>query len=238
MGNFYLKKFLKEEIVRQIEEIIVTESKDVFILDEMAYPISFNFEEFKKIRSFAGKQKYAKEHLLEKIGQGSSRAVFKVDEEKVIKIALNKKGISQNQEEAEGYKQNYSIIAKVFEVDTDDMMWVEMEYAKKLTPTKFKQLTNISLNDLSTYLRYEDKQNNPSKYKYFSVEIEKELLEKIRDNDFVNSLMEFVFDYQYPIPGDFGRISSYGEVIRDGNPTVVLVDFGYSNSTSSLYKRG
>ena len=28
---------------------------------------------------------------------------------------------------------------------------------------------------------------------------------------------------------DFGKLSSYGEVIRDGKPAVVLIDFGCSN---------
>ena len=28
---------------------------------------------------------------------------------------------------------------------------------------------------------------------------------------------------------DFGKLTSYGEVIRDGKPAVVLIDFGCSN---------
>jgi hypothetical protein len=53
-----------------------------------------------------------------------------IDNQKVIKIAKNKKGLAQNSVEAEAYIQNYDIVARVFDTDRNDF-WVEMELAKK-----------------------------------------------------------------------------------------------------------
>lgn len=62
-------------------------------LEEMAYPTNFNLNEFSQISTFIGRKKYCDERL-QKIGAGSSRIVYRVDDEKVLKIAKNKKRIS------------------------------------------------------------------------------------------------------------------------------------------------
>ena len=196
-------------------------------LFEMAYPVEFNMEDFKKLKSFSNKQKYAKEKLLGKLGAGSARAVFKIDDEKVLKVAVNEKGIAQNEQEAEGYKQNYDILARVFDVDKDDM-WLEMELAKKVTKSRFKTLTGVSLDDLQAYLIYRDR---GSRF------IDKDLIAKLDENGFIQDLMSFVGDYDYSIPGDFARASTYGEVLRDGKPKIVVIDFGLSKDVLDTYYR-
>jgi len=199
---------------------IIREFVEEFLSEE--YPSSFSFEEFNAIKSYNGKLKYANERL-QKLGSGSARVVYKVDGEKVIKIAKNKKGIAQNSVEAEGYLQNYDIVAKVFETDYDDF-WIEMEWAKKVTPTRFKQITGIDIKKLWSYLFYENSKGAQK------MGLTEEEIEKIIDNDFVNSLMHLIHNYNMIYPGDFGRLSSYGEVIRGGEPTIVLVDFGLTSS--------
>jgi len=216
---------LIRKIIRECIDGLLCENSD-YVMDEMAYPTSFNPEEFKNIKSFAGKQRYAKEHLLGKVGAGSSRAVFKIDDEKVLKVALNDRGISQNRAEAEGYKQNYDVLARVFDVDYDDM-WIEMELAKKIAPKRFMQLTGTNPDEVATWLA---KQRGTTGWRNTDVR-------DLNENDFALELQEFTDDYQYPVPGDFGRISSYGEVLRDGVPKVVVVDFGFDEGTSSEYEQ-
>jgi len=192
------------------------------MMDEMACPESFNFEEFKNIRSFAGKQRYAKQHLLGKVGAGSARAVFKIDDEKVIKIALNNKGIAQNISEAEGYKQNYDVVARVFETDENDM-WIEMELAKKITLRRFKELTGTSPEEIGRWLASERGEKTWG------------TVTDLEDNEFAEEMSDFTGDYQYPVPGDFTKISTYGEVLRDGVPKVVVIDFGFDISVKDVY---
>ena len=79
------------------KKIYLTEEQFNY-LKEMAYPTSFNMEEFKSIRSFADRVKYC-EQRLKKLGAGSSRRVYQIDNEKCLKLAKNGKGIGQNIEE-------------------------------------------------------------------------------------------------------------------------------------------
>ena len=206
----------------------------------MAYPVSFSFEEFNNIKSYNGKLKYANERL-QKISSGSARVVYKVDEEKVLKIAKNKKGIGQNSIESDwGLQRMSDIVAKIFDTN-DDHFWVEMELAKKLTPNRFKQLTGMSLNEVQDMLRVMETLNNSSRRKYLKQEQLKELhdefSQKVNDNEFLNSLTDMIMNFGMKYPGDFGRVNSYGEVLREGVPTVVLVDFGLSESVwEDFYK--
>lgn len=196
-----------------------------------AYPENFSFEEFNNIRSYNGKLKYANERL-KKLSSGSSRVVYRVDNEKVLKIAKNKKGLAQNETEADWSKDAYDVTAKVFE-NSPEYFWVEMELAKKLTPTRFKQLTGFSIQDMQTAMRVLRDRMRPTKFlapAKLSPEQEAELYE----NEFYLDIERFVADYDMET-GDFGRLNSYGEVIRDGQPKVVLIDFGVTQQTWNDY---
>lgn len=192
---------------------------------EEDYPSSWNKEEFKKVKSFRGKLNYAVTHLT-KIASGSGRAVFKIDDSKVLKIAKNKRGLAQNAVESEAYIQNYDIVTRTYDKDQNDF-WVEAELARKLTPTRFKQLTGVSLDDTDKFIRHEYLKHTGHKQPFFKMDN----IEDIRNNEFLIDVISLMFDYDMP-SGDLGRISSYGEVIRDGKPKVVLCDYGL---TSSVY---
>jgi len=199
--------------------------KEIMQVDEMAYPANFSFEEYGNIRSFAGKLRYAQERLLGKVGAGSGRAVFRVDDEKVLKVAMNAKGVAQNEAESDWGAQGYDVIAKVFDSDKDDA-WVEMELAKKVNPNRFKQLTGVSLEEVVTWLGY-----ITGKVLYRPHQT---VPNDLGENEFAEDLRSFAADYNYPVPGDFGKINSYGEVLRNGQPRIVLVDFGFNDATSDI----
>lgn len=201
------------------------------------YPQSWSKDTFDKISSFSGKLKYANQHLV-KLASGSGRAVFKIDDQKVLKVAKNKKGLAQNNVEAEPYIQNYDMTTHVFDFDQRDALdigpfWIEAELAKKLTPTRFNQLVGFPMKDLEHYLRMNDS-HRPSWGKPY---IENDPIQKkLQDNEFVNDLFRMMGDYDMPT-GDLGRLSSYGEVIRDGKPKVVLVDYGLNRQVwDDFYK--
>lgn len=206
----------------------------------MAYPANFSFEEFDNIKSYNGKLKYANERL-KKISSGSARVVYMIDDEKVLKIAKNKKGIGQNSIESDwGLQRMSDIVARIFNT-SDDHFWVEMELAKKLTPNRFKQLSRMSINDVSDVLRIMDALNNASRRKYLtqeqSAELQEEFNEKVNNSEFLTSLVDMIINFDMKYPGDFGRVNSYGEVKRDGEPTLVLVDFGLTKSVwEDFYK--
>lgn len=206
------------------------------LIQEMAYPKSFNMEEFKSLTSFKKRLEYANTHLPRKIASGSARTVFQIDDEKVLKLAKNNKGFAQNQIEEDFYLQGFDIIAKVFDFDEDNHTYLEMELAKKITKKRFKQLVGVSLEDVWNYLynlRIQYNLTGVSRYDRI-----KEVPEDIEENSFIQELKDIVLSYDMVVPGDFGRESTYGEVMRDGQPTVVIIDFGLTNSVyDDFYKR-
>jgi hypothetical protein len=196
-----------------------------------AYPENFSFEEFNNVRSYNGKLKYANERL-KKLSSGSARVVYQIDDEKVLKIAKNKKGLAQNESEADWSKEAYEVTAKVFNF-SPEYFWVEMEFAKKLKPTRFKQLTGLSIQNMDTAMRVLRERMRPIR-NLAPTKLTPESEKKLYENEFYLDIERFVSDYDMET-GDMARLNSYGEVVRDGQPKIVLVDFGVTNQVWNDY---
>jgi hypothetical protein len=193
---------------------------------EEDYPSNWNLETFKALKSFKNRIAYCNQHL-KRLSSGSSRIAYKVDEEKVLKLAKNRKGIAQNSVERDWYVQDaYSdIVAKVFAVDENDL-WLEMELAKKLTPNRFKELVGTSVENIGMYLKVKDERDNG---KNPIISLYRLQNAKLDNNEWVQQVYTLTREVDLQ-PGDFGRISSYGEVIRNGKPAVVIIDMGLSKT--------
>ena len=198
------------------------------------------FEEFKQnflpeflnIKSFAGKIKYTSQYLT-RIGSGSGRIVYDIDGQKVLKLAKNTKGIAQNEAEAGiGYYNDSQHIVTIVYDNADDDSWLIAEKAKKVNEKRIKELTGIpSLNDLHSYLRNHESENKGGRQIFGQDENIKNQLD---NNEFVVDLMDFVANYSQHT-GDMSRPSSYGEVLRDGQPTIVLTDYGLNDEVYDTY---
>lgn len=203
--------------------------------EEEDYPSAFSFDEFKAIPSYAGRLRYAAQHL-KKLSSGTSRVVYEVDDDKVLKIAKNRKGLAQNAAESDWGAQNYDIVARVYDADYNDHFYVEMEKAKKVTPNTFKNFFGFTLDQLQEYLRYQHYRMYRTVDQMKQYEINPQFVEFMDDYEYVQDLMHFIYDFNLPIPGDFGRASTWGEVEdENGRKRLVLVDFGFSNDAASLY---
>lgn len=203
------------------------------LINEMPYPESFNMDTFKAINSFVNRVAYCKLHL-KKIAEGSSRIAFIIDDTKVLKLAKNRKGLAQNENEANmGYNEGYfDCIAHVFDFD-DNYTFIEMERARKCSPQEFKNIVGYSLedvikfihNDLAGDYRYRDlkKQNIPQ-----------EILNDMYENDFIRDLNDFLHTYDMLV-ADIAKKDSYGIVKRNGHDEVVLLDYGATQQTWDKY---
>ena len=188
--------------------------------------------EFLKIKSFAGKMKYASQYL-PRIGSGSGRIVYDIDGQKVLKLAKNAKGIAQNEVEAGAgyYRDTQDIVTIVFDSAENDE-WLISEKAKKVNEKRIVQLTGIpSLTALYSYLKnfYDENHGRRS-----FMHIEPEVKEQLNENEFAQDLMNFIGNYNQS-PGDYGRPSTYGEVLRDGQPTIVLTDYGFTDDVYNTH---
>jgi tRNA nucleotidyltransferase/poly(A) polymerase/GNAT superfamily N-acetyltransferase len=188
--------------------------------------------QFLNIKTFSGKMEYAKQNL-QRIGSGTGRIVYDIDGQKVLKLAKNTKGIAQNAEESSIGRDYYvaNIVTEVFEAADDDS-WLIAEKAKKVNENRIKQLTGIpSLTELYYYLS-QFKEENKGRRSWYSVSVEvKEILD---ENDFAMSLKELIANYDQSA-GDMSRPSSYGEVLHDGQPTIVLTDYGLSDEVYNTH---
>jgi GNAT superfamily N-acetyltransferase len=194
----------------------------------------FNVLEFKNLNSFAARIRYAQQHL-NRIASGSARIVYEIDPTKVLKLAKNPKGIAQNEVEISMGMHDYyakQYVTEVFEADEENNTWLIAEKAKKLTPSRFYQITGVKIQEFAQWLNYTYFSNKGGRHKPPNVSKERD--EVLWENEFASGILDLMINYNLPA-GDLGRISSYGEVMRNGNPDVVLTDYGLTEDVFSTH---
>jgi hypothetical protein len=195
------------------------------------YPANWNVEEFKALPSFKKRVTYAKEKL-GKLGTGSARVVFEIDEDKVLKLARNKKGLAQNDLESDIAATGwYDFVAQVYDADPDNL-WIESEKAVPMKKSDFKNITGFDFEDWGNVLleRYRELQRSRGGTHFVVPDNYDEILE----DELFNDIMSFIMDYDIA-PGDFARITSWGIVNREGHEVPVLIDYGVSRSIYNDY---
>ena len=172
-------------------KIIITESQLKNIIQkelEEDYPINWNVEDFKKLNSFNKRIQYCEEKLI-RISSGSSRIVYKIDESKVLKLAKNQKGIAQNEAEID-FSNDYmwdGITAEIFNHD-ENSLWVEMELARKVTPTIWMNIVGIPLNDMMDCVRYMENQKTGP----YSKRQPPPMLDDAYENEFTSTILDLI----------------------------------------------
>lgn len=195
------------------------------------YPPSFNMEEFKLLSSFRKRIAYCEKHL-KRISSGSSRIVYQIDNEKVLKLAKNKKGLAQNEVEYTYSNDPYisDIFAEVLDADKHNFLWIEMELARKVTKPLFKSIVGISFEEYAEVLQYYDSQANPRRYGGRTMK-EPENMDEHWEDEFFRGFFDYIGNFNVPV-GDLMRINSYG-IVR--NNEIVLVDYGLDNEVASQH---
>jgi hypothetical protein len=229
-------------------EIFITEEQHKYLLaknslEEMAYPVNFNMEELKNINSFVERVKYCNSRL-KYLGQGSSRRVYMVDDEKCLKMAKNRKGIAQNIEEINLGNDIYagSCFAKVYDYDQNGL-FVEMELARKAKESDFERLAGIPFDcycDLIVRTAINYLPNNCQSRNWVTSSMEdiyNYVMDNIDDFEFINQVIEYMSNFQVKAYGDLQRLSSYGVVRRNGQEEMVIIDFGLTEDVFNNYYR-
>ena len=226
-------------------KLVITESQFLvikeLILNETVYPEEFNLKIFDEINSFAGRIRYC-ENRLKRISQGTGRIVYLIDNDKVLKLAKNRKGIEQNWNEF-SISNNCEIVAKVLNADKQNGLWIVSEYARRATAQDFKRLIGYGINFVrefvnlskSQYSRYPWNKWNPTSE-------QEEFFEQMMDDNFPNAwwfreLNDYLVNYQLESTGDLLRPSSWGVVNRNGEEIIVLVDYGLTDETYERFYR-
>ncbi|MFA5366436.1 MAG: hypothetical protein WC333_00735 [Dehalococcoidia bacterium] len=179
------------------------------------------------IDTFVKRIEYCNKRL-KKIARGSGRFVYEFDDAKIFKLAVNQEGLMQNAVEASFLPRwtdrRFEFLANV--LDSNDCKdWVVAEKAGRVTLKKFKELTGFKLKDVYFYLVNcgEVRRGNEKRH-LLPVNIENNM----NGDNFIIKFEEFVFKYDIHF-GDLSCINTYGEILRNGKPTAVLVDYGLTN---------
>ena len=219
-----------------MRNILISEQQfnRLFVIKEAA-DNEFNVEMLDKIRSFRGRFIYCKEHLGNAIGKGSSRAVFQIDDEKVLKLAINSKGITQNRAEDERFIQNYGITTQVVD-SNDDGLWIISEFAIPAKKSDFPICLGITFEEYCEFIKKSSARYLPRHKSFFSKMTDERYDDLLENNEWLSGLDDYLGDYQIKGFNDLMVLRNIGLVQRDGNPTIVLLDYGWNNVSYEEYQ--
>ena len=222
---------LKYESVNKT--IIISEKQKKMLTEAM--DDTFSFDELSNLRSFNARFKYCTQHLGKHIGKGSSRATFQIDDEKVLKLAWNEKGVAQNVEEERAYGDD--IFPIVYESDVNDL-WIVSEFVLPAEAQDFRKCFNMTFNDFISFIyacgAYRFNRQN---LKYWAMPYEK-WIELLETNEDLCEFDEYIGNYGYIVVGDMTRMCNYGLTQRNGEPHIVLLDSGLTEDVwNTHYKR-
>lgn len=214
--------------------IVITEKQQKMLQE--AADEHFSLEELSAIQSFRGRFNYCTQHLGKHIGKGSSRATFQIDDEKVLKLAWNNKGLAQNIEEERTY--NASIFPKVYDYD-EDGKWIISEFVLPATLQDFKQCFGMTFQQFVSFISASGKYRFGGSY--WNAMPENTWISYLENNEELYEFDEYIGNYgnyKFTPVGDMTRLCNYGLTQRNGEATIVLLDSGLSEDVwNTYYKR-
>lgn len=218
------KNILSEIISKVIDKYVLKEAMDD----------TFNFAELSNIDNYSGRVRYCKEHLGFPIGNGSSRIVFQLDDERCLKLAKNEKGIAQNEVENDKYVEDtYGVTPKIFNYDEDNK-WLVSEYVLPAKAKDFKVCLGITFKEFQQFVifSYNTYQHRSKRY---PCDMDENRFEELcENNEWLNNLYYYIADYQLPF-GDIIYKGNLGMVMRDGSPEIVILDSGLTDEVYKTY---
>jgi len=177
-------------------------------------------KQLSELKDFDDRVELAEKHW-EKLGEGSSRTVFKISDDLIIKIAHNEKGLAQCKVEAE-FDLQKPCVANVVVADPEGK-WLIMKFTETMTKQDFKKIVGFGFETFMNALFYaynneSDDWAEPKEY------------DKIKEHPLFKCLGEMVVDGSCLL-GDFDKTSSFG--IRDGK--VYLRDWGFNKEVHDKF---
>lgn len=167
--------------------------------------------------------KLKKTTKLKLLGSGSSRVVFAVTDELVLKVARSMPGVAQNHEEYSTYKSlsDCSIITRIFYYQ-DKFQWLLSERVHRQAKD-------------SDFKIYGEGINNPRDLCQLARNVKrgKAIAPKGAEKD-IRDLIK-ILDNMPRMSDELDYLNQWGIVHRNGQQYPVLVDYGFTNKSSQYY---
>ena len=242
MKKDLLKAYIRELINEMAMEDVET-SSDPLDWITAAYQSP---EEWESKTPFEAMLKALSKFGLKQIGEGSSRLVFELDGNSVVKLAKDEKGLAQNELEVTAGRdpQVESIISGVLDYDPE-FYWV---VSKKVIPlhdaevSKAEKIIGVPWNEVRKTMglsaRSEYDATAPVGGQKSGVTQRVQLVGRencMTGNDFLSAISSFMERYKDMLPGDLAKLSSWGIT---GEGCLVLLDYGITTKKfRELYKQ-
>ena len=214
-----------------IRTIVITEKQHKMLQE--AADEHFSLEELSAIQSFTGRFNYCTQHLGKHIGKGSSRATFQIDDEKVLKLAWNNKGMGQNITEMQTYTA--SIFPNVYDYD-ENGKWIISEFVLPAKSQDFKHCFGMTFQQFASFISASGKYRFGGRY--WNAMPENEWISYLENNEELSEFDEYIGNYgnhSFTPVGDMTRLCNYGLTHRNGEATIVLLDSGLSEDVWNTY---
>jgi hypothetical protein len=205
MSNL-LKQYINCLIKERIRSIYSDESGE--------HGDRFEFNKFKGFHDIHKQFEYANS-FLDRIGFGSSRIVYIYSSKYVLKIALDQKGLAQNEAEVDVYTnpKTKAIVTKIVNYDDKNYNWLVSEMVDPLVNPKQFEATGT---DWKTFV--EDVK------KLLSASDKNEDTTSIEASEFSKKVVDTIISNQLMI-ADIRTLNHWGKT-ADGR--IVLLDYGYN----------
>ena len=183
---------------------------------------------------FVDLKHYCDQHL-EKVGAGTSRLVYLLDDDAIIKVAKNRKGLLQNEAECDYGRNHWDLSFRL--IDNDKFYrWLVCERLQKCKKSDFKRLLGISFEQAELVIRHFASMYDRKMPKYHSISAFKKTFEQIEQmlnqtpagRVWLESVEYYLSDFQPKNIGDFLRVANWGLAKRQGYLIPVIADFGFT----------
>lgn len=222
---------INNKTIRYENKTIVINKHQYQTLINEAMKNGFSLENLSQLKHFNAQYNYCIKYLGKPIGKGSSRVVFQIDDERVLKLGFNAKGVAQNEVEYRN-SNDEDIFPKIYDNDSD-FKWLITEYVLPAKAQDFKHCLNMSFKDFVKFIITSYK-NRTSSVKYFDTFQDDEYVDLIENNDQLYWIDDYIANYEPPM-GDMIRIANYGMTLRQGQPTIVILDNGLDQNTFNKF---
>jgi hypothetical protein len=172
--------------------------------------------------------------------------VFQIDNNTVLKLAWNNKGVAQNEADArvkdDYYLQGYNFLPEVYDVD-ENYQWVEMQIARHARKSDFKRLTGYDWDTFYYWVVYcwnksvarrNEQRSIPDDYKVLFRT--NKWLEELGNGSLFSEIEDYIGNYEVQGWGDIATMRNWGVAYNaNGNEELVLVDNGLDNDVLDKY---
>lgn len=175
------------------------------------------------LETYQARKKYAEKNL-KHLSSGSARIVYQADDQVVIKLAKNDKGIEQNKAEAD-HKIKSKFLNPVLN-HAKNYSWVTSPFLQKISEKDFEKMTKVDFDLFGKAIRYglKNVSENSDKKK-------PQNFPEVMDSEIFQEMKKLGNKFRL-MPGDLARISSWG---TKNNKNPVLIDSGLTKKIFDEY---